>query len=97
MVIEEELKEHLLVFTRFVFQYFYKEKDTWDRFLNCFAEIDCLCSLAYLSLNNKSVMCRPKLFPITKHGRVFMDLKQMRHPSLCKLGIDFIPNDIRLG
>ena len=42
-------------------------------FVNSFSEIDCLTSMAFLSLNDKGTMCRPELTPITTDSKVFFD------------------------
>ena len=93
--IEEELKDHLLVFTRFTFAHFHQNYKVWDRFIACLAEIDCLVSLAYLSMSEPN-MCRPELFPMSTNN-VFMEIAGLRHPCLTKIGVKFIPNDVLLG
>ncbi len=51
--------------------------------------------MAYLSLSDKGEMCRPELTPIGE--TIFMDVEQMRHPCLCQAGVNFVPNDLKLG
>ena len=61
------------------------------------SEIDCLVSMAYLSLADEGEMCRPEFTPISEDSKVFMEVRKMRHPCLVKAGVNFVPNDILLG
>lgn len=56
-------------------------------------EVDCLVSLAKASEAMGSVV-RPKLLDADE---AMLHLTQVRHPTLCTRGGDFIPNNVRLG
>lgn len=56
---EEALKAAISPFLIKIFKKFYKRQHVWSAFVNCIAEIDCLCSLAKVSKENNFV--KPKL------------------------------------
>jgi len=41
-------------------------------------------------------MCRPQLVGMASSA-IFFDIEQMRNPCLEQKGVDFIPNDFKLG
>ena len=95
--IEEELKKDLKTFAEDVFRYFRDNYNSLDSFTAILSEIDCLCALSLISFNSDGVMCRPEIHPLSPENGAFIELLDARHPSLCSMGIDFIPNDIFLG
>lgn len=42
-------------------------------------------------------MCRPRVVEPKDKENVFIELKEARHPCLCSVGVNFIPNDVSLG
>jgi len=93
--VEEKLKMMLSLFACFLFSHFHRHYPVWDRFIDGIAQLDCLCSLSRTSFIADGVMCRPQLFAL--NSRVFMDIKELRHPCLSINKSNFISNDILLG
>lgn len=92
---EERLKNAMNMFSHFLFSFFHKNYKVWDRFIEGLATLDCLCSLSLTSFLADGDMCRPELFPANQ--RVFMDVRNMRHPCLSLNKSNFVPNDIIIG
>jgi DNA mismatch repair ATPase MutS len=97
-----------LPFLRTMFKNFFNHKEIFALAVQCVAELDCLCALASISLDDTSgPMCRPEI--VDGNGGVpLMELRQMRHPCVVDLMqkanfVDkekkrkFIPNDCLLG
>ena len=51
-----------------LFGHFYEKKEVWSRAVQCFAELDVLCSLACFKLNADGPMCCPKLIDFEANG-----------------------------
>ena len=92
---EEKLRQTKNFFVCFVFSYFYKHHAVWDRFIEGLAQIDCLCSLSLTSFLADGVMCRPEIHP--PNQKVFMEVRDMRHPCVSASKANFVSNDILLG
>ena len=92
---EEKLKNAMNTFTVFLFSYFHRHYKVWDRFIEALGTIDCLCSLSQTSFLADGDMCRPEVHPVNQ--RVFMEVRDMRHPCLSLSKSNFVPNDILIG
>lgn len=79
-----------------MFKQFHENYRIWDEFVSILAELDCMCSLSIVSFFAGGVMCRPKLVKPTVSAP-FIHLKDARHPCLCEVGVNFIPNDVTIG
>ena len=93
--VEERKKQILSVFVCFMFNYFYKHHKVWDRFIEGLAQLDCLCSLSKTSFVSEGNICRPELYPPDE--RVFLEVKNMKHPCISAIKSNFIANDIIIG
>ena len=68
----------------------------WSAFINCIAELDCLCSLALVAKENNLV--KPEILSINKKNKSpILDLRDARHPCVEKILKRFVPNDIKIG
>lgn len=94
--LEESEKEERYNFVCFLFKQFHENYQVWDSFVSILAELDCLCSLSLVSFFSSGVMCRPELSKVSDHN-AYIELKDARHPCLCLMGVNFIPNDISMG
>jgi DNA mismatch repair protein MSH6 len=92
---EDRLKHSLNVFTSFLFNHFHQNYKVWDRFVEGLAQLDCLCSLSLTSFLSDGLMCRPEVHP--PNDRVFLEVREMRHPCICLTKSNFVPNDIIIG
>lgn len=89
---EEALKDSMAPFLTAIFQKFHSHKATWLQCLSVITELDCLASLAIISGQSDTPMCRPT-FVTEKEGQ-FLNIKQMVHPCVTMTGSkNFIPND----
>ena len=65
--------------------------------MSTLAELDVLSSLSYVSFNNgDGEMVRPTLLDPKLH-KPTINIKEMRHPCVSMMGVNFIPNDIQIG
>jgi len=92
---EDRLKNALNLFTCFLFSYFHKHHKVWDRFIEGLSQLDCLCSLSLTSFLADGDMCRPEIYPM--NDRVFLEVRDMRHPCISMMKSNFVPNDIIIG
>ena len=76
---------------------FRENYSSWDALNSILAEIDCLCSLSAISFLSNGIMCRPELSPMDPDVEPFVYMEDARHPCVCMTGINFIPNDIKIG
>jgi len=67
----------------------------WSAFINCIAELDCLCSLATIAKENN--LTKPLIADSKKGATPILDLRDCRHPSVEKSLKRFVPNDIKIG
>lgn len=95
--VEVKLKDHLKDFAQFIFNLFRENYSSWDALNSILAEIDCLCSLSAISFLSNGIMCRPELSPMDPDVEPFVYMEDARHPCVCMTGINFIPNDIKIG
>lgn len=95
--IEEEMKKQLKNFAEDVFRYFRENYKCWDSLHAILSELDCLTTLSIVSFKSDGIMCRPEIEPLNSKNGSFIALEEARHPCLCMVGINFIPNNIFLG
>lgn len=95
--VEEKEQQQLTNFVCFLFKQFHENFRTWDAFVSILAELDCLCSLSLVSFFSNGIMCRPQVVDAKPAANAFIELKEARHPCLCLVGVNFIPNDVCLG
>ncbi|SPO40682.1 related to MSH6 - DNA mismatch repair protein [Pseudozyma flocculosa] len=79
---------HAALFAEFV-----AESARYVEAVKAVAEVDCLLSLAKASYAIGEPTCRPEL---VEHDTALVEFDELRHPCIAE-GVDFIPNDIRLG
>ncbi|KAN0065001.1 DNA mismatch repair protein msh6 [Thecaphora frezii] len=96
----QELKEaretRLAALKRFhssLFAEFVEQSGHYVRAVKAVAEVDCLLSLAKASYAIGEPTCRPEL---VEHETALVEFEELRHPCIAE-GVDFIPNDVRLG
>ncbi|CAI2370987.1 unnamed protein product [Moneuplotes crassus] len=95
---EEAQNEALVPFICSIFSHFYSKKEIWDRLTSCLSELDCLCSLACVSMDEKMVMNRPQFIDFEQNKfHSYLELRNMRHPGVEATGVDFVPNDTIVG
>lgn len=94
---EDKIKEDIKDFAQFIFNYFRESYNSWDTLNSILAELDCLCSLSVVSFYSDGIMCRPNLLPLNDVKGPKINFEETRHPCVCMTGIDFIPNDIKIG
>ncbi|CAB3987275.1 DNA mismatch repair Msh6-like, partial [Paramuricea clavata] len=84
---------------RKVFHKFDESYDMWERTVQCVAVLDCLISLMVYSSQTEGIMCRPDVVPISDGDEPFIEIREGRHPCVCRTysGGDFIPNDTVIG
>jgi DNA mismatch repair protein MSH6 len=90
--------------TRLIYGKFVSYQVAWKRAIQAIASLDCLCSLASVSAEQRAdgVTCRPDFIPFDEAKGPQLELKNCIHPVLAKhmpagKGKTFIPNDIALG
>ncbi|GAM20051.1 hypothetical protein SAMD00019534_032260 [Acytostelium subglobosum LB1] len=75
---------------------FNENASVWCQAVNTLAHIDCLLSLAKVSLLSTMPMCRPEI--VGNSANAYLEVQEMRHPAITiQGGSDFIPNDLVLG
>lgn len=67
----------------------------WSSFVNCIAELDCLCSLAQVSKENNYT--KPEILNPMKTKNSVLQIEQVRHPCVERTVKDFVANDIEIG
>ena len=98
----EELEEQNKILTwklnSEIFKIFYNQKNIISSFINIVAEIDCLTSLAFITLIDKDKFSRPKFITLEENNGIpYLELIQCIHPCLSDRVPYFVPNDIYLG
>jgi DNA mismatch repair protein MSH6 len=95
---EELMNQALVPFIWSVFEHFHSKKGVWDRLVSCLSELDWLCSLAWVSLNEECDMTRPEFIDFEENKfHSYLELREMRHPGVVSTGIQFVPNDTIIG
>ena len=96
--LEEELKTLTGKLNSEIFKIFYNQKDVITSFINVVAEIDCLISLAFVSIIDREKFSRPKFISLEENnGLPYLELRQCVHPCLLDRIPNFVPNDVFLG
>ncbi|CAI2377673.1 unnamed protein product [Moneuplotes crassus] len=90
---EDNLKKAFTPFLKKLLKKFYSKRKMWSDFLRCISEIDCLISLADVSINTKN-MVKPI---ILESPRQEINIEQLRHPCVERSIKEFVPNDVRIG
>ena len=98
----EELEEKLKILTgklnSEVFKIFYNQKNIITSFINVISEIDCLTSLAFISIIDREKFSRPKFITLEENNGIpYLELIECIHPCLIDRVPYFVPNDIFLG
>lgn len=98
----EELEEELRVLTgklnSEIFKIFYNQRDVITSFINVVSEIDCLTSLAFVSIIDRDKFSRPKFISLEENNnQPYLELKDCVHPCLLDRTPYFVPNDVILG
>ena len=89
--VEVEFQKVLVPFLVDYFKKFYERNNFWQQIIMCLGELDCLCSLARLSLS-MDLKCKPEVLPLS--NKPTFDLKGMVHPMAAKNNPNFVPNDV---
>ena len=96
--LEEENKALTWKLNLEIFKIFYNQKNIISSFINIVSEIDCLASLAFVSIIDKDKFSRPKFISLEENkGMPYLELIQCVHPCLLDRVPYFVPNDIYLG
>lgn len=98
----EELEEELKVLTgklnSEIFKLFYNQREVITSFINVVSEIDCLTSLAFVSIIDRDKFSRPKFISLSENNNMpYLELKDCVHPCLLDRTPYFVPNDVILG
>ena len=96
---EDSLKDSMAPFLTGIFRKFHSHKSIWLQCLSVLTELDCLSSLAIVSGQSDTPMCRPifKEEEDSKNPRQYIDIRQMVHPCVTMTGQkNFIPNDTKI-
>lgn len=94
----EEIKTNSITpFICGIFAKFHGLHLVWSQLIRCLSELDCLFSLATVSLG-KETMCRPEFISRKENGnKAYLELRDSRNPCISATGIKFVPNDVILG
>ena len=87
---ERGFQDLLVPFLLKYFKNFYEKHQVWKQMIACLAELDCLCSLAVLSVKMKG-SSKPKILDQEKS---VLKIKELTHPCVAKLVKHFTPNDL---
>jgi len=96
--LEEELKALTGKLNSEIFKIFYNQRDIINSFINVVSEIDCLISLAFVTLIEKDKFSRPKFISLKENNGIpYLELESCVHPCLLERIVNFVPNNIYLG
>lgn len=98
----DEAQERLKMLTKNLstelFKNFYKKHKIINAYINSISELDCICTLAYISGFNNSNFSRPTFIPLSSNNNhPYIELHQSIHPCLIDRISYFVPNDIIIG
>ena len=96
--LEEELRGLTGKLNSEIFKVFYNQREVITNFISVVSEIDCLTSLAFVSIIDRDKFSRPTFITLEDNNNMpYLELIDCVHPCLLDRTAYFVPNNVVLG